>query len=155
MAYQFQHSVEVGVSQEAAWRFWTNVENWTLDVAIEWVKLDGFFQAGVQGTTKTRGADLVQWEIAEVSEGESAVIEIPMPEAAARFVWKFEELAEERTRLTQQITLSGEQVDMYVAQMGEGFEQGVRQGMEKLSKEMERPAWLKRSVRHFQYVYAI
>ncbi len=75
MAYQFQHSVEVGVSQEAAWRFWTNVENWTLDVAIEWVKLDGFFQAGVQGTTKTRGADLVQWEIAEVSKGESAVIE--------------------------------------------------------------------------------
>lgn len=102
--------------------------------------LDGVFHAGAQGTTKTRGADLVQWEIAEVSEGESAVIEIPMPGATARFAWKFEELAEERTRLTQQIRLSGDQADMYAAQMGEGFEQGIREGMEKLSKEMERSA---------------
>lgn len=124
MANQFQHSVEVGVSQEAAWSFWTNVGNWTLDAAIEWILLDGLFQAGAQGTTKTRGADLVQWEIAEMSEGERAVIEIPMPGATARFAWKFEELAEERTRLTQQITLSGDQAEMYAAQMGEGFEPG-------------------------------
>jgi hypothetical protein len=107
VAYQFQHSVEARVSREAAWRFWTRVENWVLDAGIEWVTLDGPFEAAVRGTTKTRGADLVQWEIAEMSEGETAVIEIPLPGAAARFAWKFEELVEERTRLTQQITLSG------------------------------------------------
>lgn len=140
MTYQFEHSVEVGVGRETAWRFWTNVENWVLDADIEWVTLDAAFKAGARGTTKTKGADLVQWEIAEVSEGESAVIEIPMPDAVARFAWKFEELAEERTRLIQQITLSGEQSDVFATQMGEGFEQGIREGMKKLSSEMERSA---------------
>ncbi len=55
MAYQFEHSVEVGVGRETAWRFWTNVENWVLDADIEWVTLDDPFRAGARGTTKTRG----------------------------------------------------------------------------------------------------
>ena len=138
MAYQFQHSVEVGVSREAAWRFWTNVGNWLLDAAVEWVKLGGPFQPGSKGTTKTKDAQLVQWQIAEVSEGESALIEIPMPGATARFAWNLDELAEEKTRLTQLITLSGEQADVIMAQMTEGFEQNIREGMKKLSDEMER-----------------
>ncbi len=54
MAYEFQHSVEVDVSRKAAWRFWTNVENWVLDGDVEWVKLDGPFQAGAHGTTKNK-----------------------------------------------------------------------------------------------------
>jgi len=140
MAYQFQHSVEVSVSREASWRFWTNVGNWVLDADIEWVELDGRFQPGAEGTTKTRGAELVRWRIAEVSEGKAATIEIPMPGATARFAWRFEALSEERSRLTQQITLSGVQADMYTAQLGDGFEQGIRQGMKKLSQEIERSA---------------
>lgn len=138
MAYQFQHSIEVGVSKEVAWRFWTNVENWALDAAIESVNLDGSFTSGAKGTTMMKGADVVQWEIAEVNEGERAVIEIKMPGTVARFTWKFEELRGEKTRLLQEITLSGEQAEMYAGQMGAGFEQGIREGMTKLAQEMER-----------------
>ncbi len=82
----------------------------------------------------------MRWEIAEVSDGNGAVIEIPLPGATAHFAWKFEGLAEGRTRLTQQITVSGEQLDMYSAKLGEEFEQGIREGMKKLSNEMERTA---------------
>lgn len=138
MSYEFQHSVEVVIGREAAWRFWTNVENWKLDPAIEWVTLDGPFQAGAHGTTKTREAEMVQWQITQVREQESATIEIPWPGVRARFSWRFEALSEARTHMTQQITLEGEQAEAFAAQMGAGFEQGVREGMEKLRAAMER-----------------
>lgn len=138
MAYDFQHSVEVSVSREAAWRFWTNVSNWLIDAGIASVTLDGPFQPGGKGTTKTKDAQLVQWQIVEVTEGQSAVIEIPMPGATLRFAWKFEELSESLARLTQQITLVGDQADTYVAQLGDKFEENIQAGMKKLSQEIER-----------------
>jgi hypothetical protein len=138
MSWSFKHSAEVKVNREYAWDFWTSVENWTLDSAVEWVALDGPFQAGVKGTTKTTDSQLVRWEIVSVNPGERAVIEIPVPGAVARFTWWFEELAKDRTRLTQEITLSGERANTYAGQMGAGFQQGIREGTEKLCAEMER-----------------
>jgi hypothetical protein len=138
MTWTFKQSAEVKVNREYAWNFWTSVENWVLDPAIEWVTLDGPFQAGVKGTTKTTGSELVRWEIVSVLEGEGAVIEIPMPGAVARFAWRFEELENDCTRLTQEIILLGERADSYAGQMDAGFEQGLREGMEKLCAEMER-----------------
>jgi Polyketide cyclase / dehydrase and lipid transport len=138
VVYQFQHSVDAAVSREAAWRFWTNVNNWTLDSDIEWVWLEGGFCPGSKGTTKTKSSDLVQWRIAEVIEGKSAVIEIALPGAEASFAWKFEDLPETKTRLTQTITFSGEQADNFATQMSNGFEQGIRQGMQKVAEAMER-----------------
>ncbi|MGH9958785.1 MAG: hypothetical protein ACREBC_16910 [Pyrinomonadaceae bacterium] len=76
--------------------------------------------------------------IAEIIDGASAVIEIALPGAEASFAWKFEELAETKTRLTQQITFSGDQAADFATQMGNGFEQGIRQGMQKLAEAMER-----------------
>lgn len=140
MAYHFQHSVDAPVSRQAAWQFWTNVDNWTLDSDIEWVRLEGRFRPGSQGTTKTKSSAMVQWRIAEVIEGESAVIEIATPGAEARFAWKFEELPETKTRLTQQITFSGAQTDDFARQMGTEFEQRIREGMQKLANAMGRSA---------------
>jgi hypothetical protein len=39
MAWEFEHSVECQVSRDFAWRFWTNVANWTLDTSVESVTL--------------------------------------------------------------------------------------------------------------------
>ena len=137
MTWSFKHSAEVKVNREYAWNFRTSVENWVLDPAIEWVTLDGPFQAGVKGTTKTIGSELVRWEIVSVDAGEGAVIEIPMPGAVARFSWSFEELANDCTRITQEITLIGERANSYAGQMDAGFEQGIKEGMDRLCAEME------------------
>jgi hypothetical protein len=137
MTWSFKHSAEVKVNREYAWNFWTSVENWVLDPAVEWVTLDGPFKAGAKGTTKTTGLELVRWDVVSVVEGEGAVIEIPVPGAVARFSWRFEELANDRTRLTQEITLTGDQANSYVGQMDAAFEQGIKEGMDKLCAEME------------------
>jgi hypothetical protein len=46
----FEHAVECEAGQDAAWRFWTDVNNWAIvDPAVEWAKLDGPFMAGARG----------------------------------------------------------------------------------------------------------
>jgi hypothetical protein len=137
MSYEFRHSIEVNVGKASAWKFWTNVENWKLDPDVESVKLNGLFQAGTWGTTKSRSAGIVQWQITEVCEQESAVIEILMPDTKVRFSWQFEELSEARAKVTQQIALEGERAGAYVTQLGAGFEQGVREGMQRLRAAIE------------------
>ena len=83
--WKFEHSVECQVSRDFAWQFWTNVDNWVLDPSVESVKLNGSFAAGTKGTTKPRDLDPVDWQLTEVQDRSSAVIEIPAPGAIVRF----------------------------------------------------------------------
>jgi len=141
MSYQFKHSVEASVGRQAAWEFWTTVKNWEFDPAVESIKLEGEFAEGSKGITKTKGGvEPIAWEIKSVTPGESAVIEIPLAGAAVRFAWSFESADENRTRFTQVITLDGEKADDYLPMVGQGFEDGVRQGMARLATEMEKAA---------------
>jgi hypothetical protein len=127
MAWDFEHAVEVNASPASAWAYWTNVENWTLDPAVEWVRLNGPFQAGARGQTKTRGGELVSWQVLDVQEGHSATIEI----SGAHFRWRFEPVAGGGTRLTQRIILDGP------GSPPEGFADGVRAGMAKLAAAID------------------
>jgi len=141
MSYQFKHSVEASVGRQAAWEFWTTVKNWELDPAVESIKLDGEFAAGSKGVTQTKGGvGPLAWEIKSVTPGESAVIEMPLAGAVVSFAWSFESAGENRTRLTQVITLDGEKADDYLPMVGQRFEDGVRQGMARLAVEMEKAA---------------
>jgi len=68
------------------------------------------------------------------------VIEIPLAGAVVSFAWSFESADENKARLTQVITLVGEKADDYLPMVGQGFEDGVRQGMARLAVEMEKVA---------------
>ena len=139
-AWEFEHVVEVGARVEAAWEFWTRVENWAIDPAIEWVKLDGRFEAGTEGITKQRGVEPLRWKIAEMREGEWAVIEFDLPDVAARFDMKFESVSEDKSRLRQRITLEGPGAESFAATLAPEFADGVREGMRKLADAIETAA---------------
>jgi len=141
MSYQFRNSIEAKVSRQTAWDFWTMVKNWEFDPAVESIKLEGEFAEGSKGITKTKGGvEPIAWEIKSVTPGERAVIEIPLAGAVVSFAWSFESADENKARLTQVITLVGEKADDYLPMVGQGFEDGVRQGMARLATEMEKAA---------------
>jgi hypothetical protein len=141
MSYQFRNSIEAKVSRQTAWDFWTMVKNWEFDPAVESIKLEGEFAEGSKGITKTKGGvEPIAWEIKSVTPGERAVIEIPLAGAVVSFAWSFESADENKARLTQVITLVGEKADDYLPMVGQGFEDGVRQGMARLAVEMEKVA---------------
>jgi hypothetical protein len=131
--WEFEHTVEIGASREAAWKFWTKVDNWSIDPSIEWVKLDGPFEAGAVGETKQHGLPPLRWRIAELRPVERAVIEIEMTEALVRFALEFEAVSRNRSRLRQRMTLEGPGAEKLSAGLGTQFEQGIRDGMERLA----------------------
>lgn len=126
------------VSAPEAWQFWSTVENWAFDAAIEWVRLDGPFETGSVGVTKSHGQEPTSWTLVDVRSGESAVIEMILQGSVARFAWTFEPVAREQTRLHQRIRLEGEAVANYPAEMRQAIEAGFKEGMAKLVEEIER-----------------
>lgn len=132
----FEHAIQCGVSVQFAWNFWTNVRNWLLDADVVSIEIDGEFAAGTNGVTISKSSGKINWRIIEVVEPRKAVLEIPAPDAVARFVWTFEE-AEGRTRITQQVSLSGDQAAMYADTVGRGLQAGIPSGMRRLCEAME------------------
>lgn len=137
--WAFQHSLECPVPKQFAWRFWSEVSNWKLDSDIELVELNGPFAAGSHGATITRSVGRINWRLAEVKQGRSAVVEISLGGAVGRFFWTFEDL-NGRTRLTQRASIDGENAAALVRAMASGLESGIPAGMERLCQSMTKAA---------------
>ena len=137
-AWVFEHAVECPVPREFAWSFWTTVENWKLDADVETVELRGPFVSGSEGTTISRSSGRIEWRLADVNPGNSAVCEFPLPGATARFLWTFEDVGG-RTRITQRASLAGENAASFFDGMS-ALEKGIPAGMQKLSDSMAQAA---------------
>ena len=63
---------------------------------------------------------------------DETIIDMQLPGAILSFHWKFESLSENRTRITQRLTLSGGNAEALVAQASM-LEKSTPEGMEKLA----------------------
>ncbi len=52
------------------------------------------------------------------------------------FQWRFDALSERRTKITQEIELSGSNAGAYVGQVQAGFASNLSDGMQRLAAEM-------------------
>jgi hypothetical protein len=134
IALRLKCSVEAEVAPAFAWRFRTDVANWNDPPAR--FALDGPFEAGSCGTTLLPGRAPLHWRITEVNPGKSFVVVMQLDRAALAFEWRFEELSGCRTKLTQDIVLSGDNAPAYAAQVEAGFGSNLVAGMERIAAEM-------------------
>jgi hypothetical protein len=134
IALQLEYSVEADVSPAFAWRFRTDVANWSDPPAR--FTLEGPFKVGSYGTTVLPDQEPLQWRIQEVRPGRSFVIEMQLDRATLTFEWRFDDLSETRTKLTQHIVLSGENAGMYAGQVEAGFGPNLPDGMMRIAAEM-------------------
>ena len=131
---QLEHSVEVEVTAEFAWKHRTNIANWNDPPAR--FALDGAFVAGSRGTTVLPGQEPLYWSIREVRPLTTFVLEMQLDKALLRFEWRFDTLSEQRTRMTQKIVLSGDNAAAYVEQVEAGFSPSLADGMRRIATEM-------------------
>ena len=131
--WSFEYSVDCAVSKDTAWRYWTNVKNWVLDVDVESVALDGPFEAGTHGVTMSKSSGPIEWRISDIQPGR-AVLEFPAPGALATFVWTFVD-SDTGTKITQRANLSGPDAARYV-DLARALETGIPAGMLKLCGAM-------------------
>lgn len=138
--WSFEHFVECRATRDFAWNFWSDVSNWAVvDPGVEWVRIDGPFAAGAKGVTKPGDSDLIEWTLADVQPGSSALVEIVLPGAIARFNWKFDDSAQSGTKLIQRVTIEGEQAGNYAEGL-KSLEQGIPSGMQKLADAIDKAA---------------
>ena len=132
-AWQFNHSVVCNAPRPFVWSYWTNIENWNDPPAKFY--LDGPFDAGSTLTTNLPG-QILHSIIRDVVRVREAIIEMQLSNAILSFHWSFEDLAEGRTRITQQLVLSGSNAGAFVGQASM-LEQGVPAGMKSLVAAVE------------------
>jgi hypothetical protein len=132
-AWEFQHSIECNAPRRFAWGYWTNVANWNDPPAR--FHLDGPFEAGSRLTTTFPDQT---WHsiIRDVDPGREAIIEMQLPDAVLSFHWRFEDLSEERIRITQRVALRGANARSFVAQVSV-FQQSIPDGMKKVVAAIE------------------
>jgi hypothetical protein len=142
MSWELKHSVIANSDRQTVWEFVSNIDNLARveGDAVESMTLDGPFQAGTKGTTKMRGQEPTHWQLVEVKPPERTMTEIELTEAVVRFTWTYEELPDNRTRLSQHIVLEGPGAEAYIPVMEEYFAPNLGPGMENLAQEIARYA---------------
>jgi hypothetical protein len=136
-AWVFQHSIACKAPRQFAWSHWTNIANWNDPPAS--FHLDGPFVIGAQLTTSLPDQTMhsVIREIVNGSQSDEAIIDMQLTGAVLSFQWTFESLSEDRTRITQRLTLSGANAEAFVAQASM-LEKSTTEGMGKLVAVIER-----------------
>ena len=134
IALRLKCSIEADVTPAFAWQFRTEVSNWNDPPAR--FALDGPFEAGSCGTTQLPGQAPLHWRITEVRPGKSFVVAMQLDHAMLVFEWRFEQLPGHKTKLTQEIVLSGDNATAYAAQVEAGFGSNLEAGMKRIAADM-------------------
>ena len=98
-------------------------------------ELDGPFAPGSRLTSRVPGQEPWHSVIREVHAESAASIEMLLAEAVLRFDWRFDELSGGGTRITQRLTLGGDNAAAYAEQVAI-FEKTVPEGMKKLATDL-------------------
>ena len=138
MPWELKHSVIAVADRQTVWAFVSDIDNLARveGDAVESMTLDGPFQGGTRGTTKMRGQEPTHWRLAEVEPPERATYEMELSGAVLRFGWRYDEMSDNRTRLSQHIVLDGPGAEAYVPIMEAMFAPNVAKGMERLADEI-------------------
>jgi hypothetical protein len=134
IAWEITHSVETSASPAFAWKYWTTVSNWA-DPPAEF-ELQGPFETGSRGVTRFSGQPPIEWFLQKVCPPIVATIAMPLAQAVLSFEWRFDELRDGRTRISQRIMLEGENAEVYRSQVASAFAANLPDGMNKIATAM-------------------
>ena len=134
VAWEISHAVESSASLVFAWKYWSTVSNW--DDPPARFQLQGPFEAGSRGITRIPEQSPIEWFLREVRPPSTATIDIPLVQAVLSFEWRFDSLPDGRTRISQRITLQGENAEAYRSQVASTFAANLPNGMAKIARAM-------------------
>jgi hypothetical protein len=136
IAWATEHSVETTATPAFTWTYMTDVKHWD-DPPAEFA-LNGSFTSGSLGTTRIPGQMARQWRLREVKPHDSYTIEIALEGAVILCKWVFNELPNSQTRLTQHITLKGENASSYEGDVRRTFDLALAPGMSRIAIAIDR-----------------
>jgi hypothetical protein len=108
--FNYQHSIETDATPEAIWKLYSDVSTWaTWDDGAEYVRLDGPFAVGANGTVKFIGQDPLPFTLLDVVPNQSFTDEtlIPDAEMSVQVTHTLVPLDNGRTQVTHAFAISG------------------------------------------------
>ncbi len=133
-----EHSIAVNASLPFVWAERTDVSTWH-DPPAEF-RLDGPFVDGAWGETLMPGQEPVRWQVRDVRAPDGYTVDIPVDGAVIAFTWSFAETEPERTRITQRISITGENAEAYADDVRRSFGATIDDGMKRLGARLEAAA---------------
>ena|SRR5437879_1523116 len=109
----------------------TDVKNWDDPPAT--FQLHGSFTNGSLGTTEIPEQPARQLQLEDVTPQNSYTIVIALEGADLSCKWLFQELAHDRTRLTQRVTLQGKNASLYQEDVQRTFAATLAPGMSRIA----------------------
>lgn len=133
-----EHTIVVNAGLPLVWAERTDVSTWH-DPPAEF-RLDGPFVDGARGETLMTGQEPVRWQVRDVRAPDGYTVDVPVEGAIIAFEWAFAEIGPERTRVTQRISISGENAEAYAEHVRHNFGATIDDGMKRLGAQLEASA---------------
>lgn len=136
--WEFQHTETTAATPEQLWRRYSDPGSWPeWDAETERVTLHGPFEAGTKGELKPVGAPSTKFQMLEVDEPVSFSDVSYLPLAKMHFAHRIEP-ADDGTRFTHHVTISGPLSPLFARVIGRKVAKGMPTAMRKLGQLAER-----------------
>jgi hypothetical protein len=122
---------------EAVWTLW-NTENWTKwDRAVEWVRLDGPFQAGTRGEMKPKGGPKTKFTVLRVDPHHGFTDRSHLPFTHLDFEHDVERVGHGMVKITHTVTFSGPLAFLFSRVIGKSIKEGLPDAVKTLAQLAE------------------
>jgi uncharacterized protein YndB with AHSA1/START domain len=128
-----EHTAETAASPEAVWQVLRDLDQWaTWDTSMEWVRLQGPFQAGSKVVMKPKGQDPITSVIVEAIENQRYADETSMGGVTLRFSHTLQLLEGGGTRVIHRLEVSGPAADQVGPELGPAITEDFPEAMDAL-----------------------
>ncbi len=128
-----EHTAETATSPEAIWRVLADLDQWaTWDTSMEWVRLQGPFQAGSEVVMKPKGQEPITSVIVEATENRVYADRTSMGDVTLQFSHTLEPLASGGTRVIHRLEITGPAADQVGPELGPAITEDFPEAMDAL-----------------------
>jgi hypothetical protein len=128
-----EYTAETATGREAVWRVLRDLDQWaSWDTSMEWVRLQGPFQAGSEVVMKPKGQDPITSVIVEASENQRYADQTNLGEVTLRFSHTLEPLAGGGTRVIHRLEITGPAADQVGPELGPAITEDFPEAMDAL-----------------------
>jgi uncharacterized protein YndB with AHSA1/START domain len=128
-----EHTAETPTSPEAIWQVLSDLDQWaTWDTSMDWVRLQGPFQAGSRVTMKPKGQDPITSVIVEATENRAYADQTDLGEVTLRFSHTLQPLAGGGTKVTHRLEITGPAADQLGPELGPAITEDFPEAMDAL-----------------------
>jgi hypothetical protein len=128
-----EYTAETATGREAVWRVLRDLDQWaSWDTSMEWVRLQGPFQAGSEVVMKPKGQDPITSVIVEASENQRYADQTNLGEVTLRFSHTLEPLAGGGTRVIPRLEITGPAADQVGPELGPAITEDFPEAMDAL-----------------------